>query len=123
MEDIEASFIPNIPIKNLKTNVKAGGSPITLITFSLVRSSDRTELLKSGFTRNFELTLKEVRKPLDKIKNLRKEISEFRVNLEFAENELHDKMAKLQEKHENINNAVEEIYILLKWVLIFSMMN
>ena len=75
MEDIDEAFIHReIPIKNRKRNVKADGSPITLMSFSLVCSSDRTEVLKSGFTKqqenisklingNFEMTLKEIRKP------------------------------------------------------------
>ena len=60
---------------------------------------------------NFEITLKEIRKPQDEIKDLRKEISEFKVNLEFTKKELHDKMKKLREKHESINKAVDEIYV------------
>ena len=73
--------------------------------FSLVRSSDGTELLKCGFAkqqenisklinRSFEITLKELRKPQDEIKDHRTEISEFKVSLEFTENELDDKMKK-----------------------------
>ena len=105
MEDIEEGFIHrDIPFANRKR--KAGGWPITLITFSLVRNSDRTELLKSGFAKhqenisklingNFEITLEEIRKPQDQTRDLRKEISEFEVNLEFTKNELHDKMKKL----------------------------
>ena len=123
MEDIEAVFIHrDIQIKNRKRNVKADGSPITLITFSLVRRSDRNELLKSGFAKqqenrsklingNFKITLKEIRKTQNEIKNLRKEISEFKGNLEFTENELHEKMKKLQEKYEINNKAVDKIYI------------
>ena len=60
---------------------------------------------------SFEISLKEVRKPQDEIKDQRKEISEFKVSLEFTENELHDKMKKLQEKHEIIHKAVDEICI------------
>ena len=48
LEDVEEAFIlRDIPIKNLKINVKVDGSPMTL-AFSLVSSSDRNELLKSG---------------------------------------------------------------------------
>ena len=123
MEDIEAVFIHrDIQIKNRKRNVKADGSPITLITFSLVRRSNRNELLKSGFAKqqenrsklingNFKITLKEIRKTQNEIKNLRKEISEFKGNLEFTENELHEKMKMLQEKYEINNKAVDKIYI------------
>ena len=69
----------DIPIKNRKKPAKANGLPITLMTFSLVRSSDRTELLKSRVAKqqenisklingNFEITLKEIRKPQQEIK-------------------------------------------------------
>ena len=53
LEDIEDAFIYNdIPIKNLKRCTKADGSAMTLVTFSLVNSSDRPELLKNGLTIN-----------------------------------------------------------------------
>ena len=53
MEDIEEAFIyKDIPTKNLKGNVRADGTPTTLVTFSVVNSSDRTELLKSGLVVN-----------------------------------------------------------------------
>ena len=53
LEDIEDAFIYNdIPIKNLKRCTKADGSAMTLVTFSLVNSSDRPELLKNGLTNN-----------------------------------------------------------------------
>ena len=78
--------------------------------------------MKSGFAKqqenrsklingNFKITLKEIRKTQNEIKNLRKEISEFKGNLEFTENELHEKMKKLQEKYEINNKAVDKIYI------------
>ena len=56
--------------------MKADCSSITLITFSLVHTEE-------WFNRNFEITLKEIRKPQDDIRDLRKEISEFKVNLEL----------------------------------------
>ena len=113
--------------------MEADGWPIALITFSLVGNLDRTGLLKSGLAKqqenisklinlNFEITIKEIKKPLDEIRDLRKEISEFKVNLEFTENEFHDKIKKLQEKHESINKAVNE-FTFLKRILILSMIN
>ena len=49
LEDIEQAFIyRDLPIKNLKRNVKAHASPITLVTFLLVSGSDKTEILKTG---------------------------------------------------------------------------
>ena len=73
LEDVEEAFIHrDIPIKNRKRNVKADGTPITLINFSLLHSSGRIELLKSRFAiqqenisklidGNFEKTLKEIK--------------------------------------------------------------
>ena len=59
---------------------------------------------------NFEITMKEIRKSQDEIKDLRKEITEFKESLEFTENELHGKIKKLEEKHESIKKTVDEIY-------------
>ena len=58
----------------------------------------------------FETTMKEIGKSLDEIKDLRKEKDELKESLEFIENKLHDKMKKLEEKHENFNKTVDEIY-------------
>ena len=54
--------------------------------------------------------MKEIRKSQDEIKDLRKEITEFKESLEFTENELHGKIKKLEEKHESIKKTVDEIY-------------
>ena len=44
LQNIEEAFIKkSIQIRNLKRNTKADGSPLTLITFTLISSSDRTE--------------------------------------------------------------------------------
>ena len=98
LEDIEEAFIyRDLPIKNRKISVKTNGSPTTLQSFPLVRCSDMIELLKSGFAKqqkkisklingNFEITLKEIRKPHNEIKDLRKEIGKFKVSSEFKEN-------------------------------------
>ena len=56
------------------------------------------------------VTMKEIRKSQDEIKDLRKGINEFKESLEFTENELYGKIKKLEEKHENINKTVDEIY-------------
>ena len=67
--------------------------------------------------RNFEITMKEIKKSQDEIKDLRKEITEFKESLEFTENELHGKIKKLQEKHESIKKPLTKSTI-LKWILI-----
>ena len=48
---------------------------------------------------NFEIKRKETRKSQDEIKDLRKEITEFKESFEFTENELHGKIKKLEKKH------------------------
>ena len=50
---------------------------------------------------NFEITMKEITKSQDEIKDLRKEITEFKESFEFTENELHGKIKKLEKKHKN----------------------
>ena len=58
LEDIEQAFIyRDVSIKNLKRNVKAHASPITLVTFLSVSGSDKTEILKTG------LVVKNEKKP------------------------------------------------------------
>ena len=53
LENTEEAFIDrDIPSKNLKRNVKIDGSPMTLVTFSLVSNSDRNEILRSGLVIN-----------------------------------------------------------------------
>ena len=59
---------------------------------------------------NFEITMKEIRKSQDEIKDLRKEITEFKESLEFTGNELHGKIKKLEGKNESIKKAVDKIY-------------
>ena len=75
LEDIEENLLTETSqLKTEKKPAKANGLPITLMTFSLVCRSDRTELLKSRVAKqqenisklingNFEITLKEIRKP------------------------------------------------------------
>ena len=50
---------------------------------------------------NFEIKMKETRKSQDEIKDLRKEITQFKESFEFTENELHGKIKKLEIKHKN----------------------
>ena len=59
---------------------------------------------------NFEITMKEIRKFQDEIKDLRKETTEFKESLELTENKLHGKIKKLEEKHESIKKIADEIY-------------
>ena len=68
---------------------------------------------------NFEITMKEIRKSQDEIKDLRKEITEFK---QFTENEVHGKIKKLEEKHESIKKALMKSAI-LEWILILSMIH
>ena len=59
---------------------------------------------------NCEITIKVLKKSQDEIKDLRKQINEFKDSLEFTENELHGKIKGLEEKHESINKTVDKIY-------------
>ena len=53
LEDIEEAFIyRDILIKNLKRYTKADGSPMTLIAFNLVNSSDRPGLMRGRLSIN-----------------------------------------------------------------------
>ena len=49
---VQAFIYRDIPIKNLKRCTKADGYSLTLITFNLVDSSDRPELLRGGLSIN-----------------------------------------------------------------------
>ena len=61
---------------------------------------------------SFEVIMKKIRKSQDEIKYLIKEINEFKESLEFAENKLHGKTKKLEEKHESIKEPLMESTIL-----------
>ena len=50
--------------------------------------------------------MKEIRKSQDEIKDLRKEITEFKESLELTENELHGKTKKIEEKHGSIKEPL-----------------
>ena len=53
LEDIEEAFIyRDILIKNLKRHTKVDGSPMTLITFNLVNSSERPGLMRGRLSIN-----------------------------------------------------------------------
>ena len=54
--------------------------------------------------------MKEIRKSQDEIKDLRKEITEFKESLELTENELHGKIKKLEVKDGSIKQTIDEIY-------------
>ena len=53
LEGIEEAFIyRDITIENLKRCTKADGTEITVVTFSLINNSDRSELVKGGLVIN-----------------------------------------------------------------------
>ena len=56
------------------------------------------------------MTMKEIRKSQEEIKDLRKEITEFKESLELTENELHGKIKKLEVKDGSIKQTIDEIY-------------
>ena len=63
---------------------------------------------------NFKITMEEIKKSQDEIKNLEKEIGkeicELRSSLEFTENVLEEKVKKLEERCENMETELQEFY-------------
>ena len=63
---------------------------------------------------NFKITMEEIKKSQDEIKNLGKEIGkeicELRSSLEFTENVLEEKVKKLEERCENMETELQEFY-------------
>ena len=59
---------------------------------------------------NFKITMEEIKKPQDKIKNLGKEICDLRSSLEFTENVLKEKVKKLEEPCKNMETELQELY-------------
>ena len=63
---------------------------------------------------NFKITIEEIKKSQDEIKNLGKEIGkeicELRSSLEFTENVLEEKVKKLEERCENMETELQEFY-------------
>ena len=94
---------PDLPLnkENLTSLIKE------ILTEEFAKQEKSISNLING---NFEITMKEIRKSQDEIKDLRKEITEFKEDLEFTENELHGKIQKLDEKQKSIKKTVDEIY-------------
>ena len=74
---------------------------------------------------NFKITVEEIKKSEDEIKNLGKEICDLRSSLEFTENVLEEKVKKLEERCENMetedreefyNNQIDPEYVYNKLV-------
>ena len=59
---------------------------------------------------NFKITIREIKKSQDEIKNLGKEICSLRSNLEFTQSRLEEKVKKLGERCENIETELQEFY-------------
>ena len=57
---------------------------------------------------NFEITMEEIKKSQDEIKNLGKKICDLRSSLEFNENVLEEKVKKLEERRENMETKLQE---------------
>ena len=57
---------------------------------------------------SFEITIKETRKPQHETKDLQKEITVFKENQGFKENNFHGKIKKLEEKYQSIKKIVGE---------------
>ena len=59
---------------------------------------------------NFKITMEEIKKSQDEIKNLGKEICDLRSSLEFTDNVLEEKVKKLEEQCENMETELQEFY-------------
>ena len=59
---------------------------------------------------NFKITMEEIKKSQDEIKNLGKKICDLRSSLEFNENVLEEKVKKLEERRENMETELQEFY-------------
>ena len=58
----------------------------------------------------FKITMEEIRKSQDEIKNLGKEICDLRSSLELTESALEEKVKKLEEGCENMEIVLQEFY-------------
>ena len=59
---------------------------------------------------NFQTIMAEIKKSQDDIKDLKKEINDFKTSLEFTESELQEKIENLEARHESVCKQVDEIY-------------
>ena len=59
---------------------------------------------------NFRMTMEEIKKSQDKIKNLGKEICDLKSSLDITENMLEEKVKKLEEQCENMETELQELY-------------
>ena len=59
---------------------------------------------------NFKTTMEEIKKSQDEIKNLGKEICDLRSSLEFTKNVSEEKVKKLEERCENMETELQELY-------------
>ena len=56
---------------------------------------------------NFKITMEEIKKSQDEIKNLGKEICDLRSSLQFTENVLEEKVKKLKERCGNMETELQ----------------
>ena len=59
---------------------------------------------------NFQTTMAKIKKSQYDIKDLKKEINDFKTSLEFTESELQEKIEHSEERHESVCKQVDEIY-------------
>ena len=59
---------------------------------------------------NLKLTMNEIKKTQFEMKNLGKEVTVLKQRLEFRSNVLKQKVKKIDEKHENLENQCNELY-------------
>ena len=59
---------------------------------------------------NFRMTMEEIKKLQDEIKNLGKEVCDLKSSLDFTENMLEEKVKKFEEQCENMETELQELY-------------
>ena len=59
---------------------------------------------------NFKITMEEIKKLQDEIKNLGKETCDLRSSLQLTANVLEEKVKKLEERCENMETELQELY-------------
>ena len=64
--------------------------------------------IRNLISANFKITMEEIKKSQDKIKNLGKEICDLRSSLYFTENVLEEKVKKLEERYESMETELRE---------------
>lgn len=106
-------------IGNASENDKAAATVKSVIDKDNLRCMIK-EILNEEFTKqeekittlingNFQTTMAELKKSQEDIKELKKEINDFKLSIQFTEDELNEKIENIEEKHNDISRRIDEI--------------